>query len=222
VPALREVSLVAGAGELISIIGSNGAGKTTLLRAVSGLVRPRSGEILFEGKRLEQLSTSAVVGAGISHVPEGRELFPRMTVADNLMVGAWLRKNGSTVRRELEAVYHYFPVLKQKSRTLASSLSGGEQQMLAFGRAMMSGPKMLLLDEPSIGLAPLIEHSLMEIVVRLVSDEKIGVLLVEQNAALALSAAKRAYVMELGRITLEGTAEDLMHDDKVKKAYLGL
>ena len=222
IPALRNISLTAEQGELISIIGSNGAGKTTLLRAISGLVRPKSGAIFFNGQRIDGTSTSAIVHQGISHVPEGRELFPRMTIADNLLVGAWPRKSRSVVRRDLEAVYTYFPVLKQKSQVLASSLSGGEQQMLAFGRALMNGPKMLLLDEPSIGLAPLVEHDLMQIVARLAKEENIGVLLVEQNAALALSVANRAYVMELGSIVLEGGAIDLMNNDKVKAAYLGL
>jgi len=222
IAALHSVSLTAAPSELVSIIGSNGAGKTTLLRAISGLVRGSTGTITFEGRRIDGMTAPEIVRAGISHVPEGRELFPRMTVLDNLMVGAWLRKDRSAVRRDLDAVYRYFPVLGQKSRAFAASLSGGEQQMLAFGRALMNGPKLLLLDEPSIGLAPLVERSLMEIVARLAREENIGVVLVEQNAALALGMAARAYVMELGRIVLAGPATDLIDNDKVKKAYLGL
>ena len=222
VSALSEVSLSAEERTITTIVGSNGAGKTTLLKTISGLIRPESGEIRFLGDRIDAASPTDIVRMGISHVPEGRELFPRISVYDNLMVGAYLRKDKKAIRRDLERIYQHFPILKDRRRQLARDLSGGEQQMLAFGRALMSDPKLLLLDEPSIGLAPVIEQRIMETLRVLTVDENVGVVLVEQNAALALSVASHGYVLEQGSLVLQGPANELIKDDNVRAAYLGL
>ena len=222
ISALREVSVSASENTITTIVGSNGAGKTTLLKTISGLLRPASGEIRFLGNRIDNASPSKIVKMGISQVPEGRELFPRIRVYDNLMVGAYLRSDKKGINRDLDRIYHHFPILKDRRRQLARNLSGGEQQMLAFGRALMSGPKMLLLDEPSIGLAPVIEQKIMETISTLTQEEDVGVVLVEQNAALALSIASYGYVLEQGSLALKGPAEDLIKDDSVRAAYLGL
>ena len=219
--ALADVSLSVPARSITTIIGNNGAGKTTLLRTVSGLLAPRSGEILLNGERIDRMSPSKIVELGISHVPEGRELFSRMSVYDNLVLGAFLRRD-TGISRDLDRVYEYFPVLKQKSRLLARNLSGGEQQMLAFGRALMTNPKVLLLDEPSVGLAPLVEQHLIMTVKTLAESEKLAVLLVEQNANLALSVSDNGYVFELGSIVASGTAARLQTDPIIRTAYLGL
>ncbi|MDD9992430.1 MAG: ABC transporter ATP-binding protein [Rhodospirillales bacterium] len=222
VSALSEVSLSAEERTITTIVGSNGAGKTTLLKTISGLIRPASGEIRFLGERIDAASPTDIVRMGISHVPEGRELFPRISVYDNLMVGAYLRKDRKAIRRDLDRIYQHFPILKDRRRQLARDLSGGEQQMLAFGRALMSDPKLLLLDEPSIGLAPVIEQRIMETLRVLTVDENVGVVLVEQNAALALSVASHGYVLEQGSLVLQGPANELIKDDNVRAAYLGL
>ena len=222
ISALSEVSITAEERTITTIVGSNGAGKTTLLKTISGLIRPESGEIHFLGERIDAASPSDIVRMGISHVPEGRELFPRISVYDNLMVGAYLRKDKKAIRRDLERIYQHFPILKDRRRQLARNLSGGEQQMLAFGRALMSGPKLLLLDEPSIGLAPVVEQKIMETLRVLTIDENVGVVLVEQNAALALSVASHGYVLEQGSLVLQGPATELIKDDNVRVAYLGL
>ena len=222
ISALSEVSISAEERTITTIVGSNGAGKTTLLKTISGLIRPESGEIRFLGERIDAASPTAIVRMGISHVPEGRELFPRISVYDNLMVGAYLRKDRKAIRRDLERIYQHFPILKDRRRQLARDLSGGEQQMLAFGRALMSDPKLLLLDEPSIGLAPVIEQRIMETLRVLTVDENVGVVLVEQNAALALSVASHGYVLEQGSLVLQGPANELIKDDNVRAAYLGL
>ena len=222
ISALSEVSLSAGERTITTIVGSNGAGKTTLLKTISGLIRPESGEIRFLGDRIDAASPTDIVRMGISHVPEGRELFPRISVYDNLMVGAYLRKDKKAIRRDLDRIYQHFPILKDRRRQLARDLSGGEQQMLAFGRALMSDPKLLLLDEPSIGLAPVIEQRIMETLRVLTVDENVGVVLVEQNAALALSVASHGYVLEQGSLVLQGPANELIKDDNVRAAYLGL
>lgn len=222
ISALSELSIAAEERTITTIVGSNGAGKTTLLKTISGLIRAESGEIRFLGERIDAASPSAIVRMGISHVPEGRELFPRISVYDNLMVGAYLRKNKKAIRRDLERIYQHFPILKDRRRQLARDLSGGEQQMLAFGRALMSDPKLLLLDEPSIGLAPVIEQKIMETLRVLTVDENVGVVLVEQNAALALSVASHGYVLEQGSLVLQGPANELIKDDNVRAAYLGL
>ena len=222
ISALSDVSVSALENTITTIVGSKGAGKTTLLKTVSGLLRPTAGEISFLGDRIDNASPSAIVRMGISQVPEGRELFPRISVYDNLMVGAYLRSDKKAINRDLERIYHHFPILKDRRRQLARNLSGGEQQMLAFGRALMSGPKMLLLDEPSIGLAPVIEQKIMETISALTQEENVGVVLVEQNAALALSVASYGYVLEQGSLALQGPAENLIKDDSVRAAYLGL
>ena len=222
ISALSEVSISAAERTITTIVGSNGAGKTTLLKTISGLIRPASGEIRFLGDRIDTASPSAIVRMGISQVPEGRELFPRISVYDNLMVGAYLRKDKKAIRRDLERIYVHFPILKDRRRQLARNLSGGEQQMLAFGRALMSDPKLLLLDEPSIGLAPVVEQKIMETLRVLTVDDNVGVVLVEQNAALALSVASHGYVLEQGSLVLQGPANELIKDDNVRAAYLGL
>ena len=222
ISALSEVSISAEERTITTIVGSNGAGKTTLLKTISGLIRPETGEIRFLGERIDAASPTAIVRMGISHVPEGRELFPRISVYDNLMVGAYLRKDRKAIRRDLDRIYQHFPILKDRRRQLARDLSGGEQQMLAFGRALMSDPKLLLLDEPSIGLAPVIEQRIMETLRVLTVDENVGVVLVEQNAALALSVASHGYVLEQGSLVLQGPANELIRDDNVRAAYLGL
>lgn len=220
--AVADVSLRAGGGQITTVIGSNGAGKTTLLKAISGLLPTSAGTIRFAGEPINGKDPSSVLKRGIAQVPEGRELFPRMTVYDNLMVGAFTRRDGVAVRGALERIMHYFPVLKEKLAVFARNLSGGEQQMLAFGRAIMAGPKMLLLDEPSIGLAPLVEQRLIRSVEQLAREEGLGVLLIEQNAALALEVSSYGYVLDLGRVVLEGPASDLRRDEKVRSAYLGI
>ena len=222
ISALSEVSISAEERTITTIVGSNGAGKTTLLKTISGLIRPESGEIRFLGERIDAASPTAIVRMGISQVPEGRELFPRISVYDNLMVGAYLRKDKKAIRRDLEQIYQHFPILKDRRRQLARNLSGGEQQMLAFGRALMSDPKLLLLDEPSIGLAPVIEQKIMETISVLAMEHNVGVVLVEQNAALALSVASHGYVLEQGSLVLQGPANELIKDDNVRAAYLGL
>ena len=222
ISAITDLSIMAAERTITTIVGSNGAGKTTLLKTISGLIHPAEGEIRFLGERIDTASPPEVVRMGISHVPEGRELFPRLSVYDNMMVGAYLRKDKPAIRRDLERIYQHFPILKDRQRQMARNLSGGEQQMLAFGRALMSGPKMLLLDEPSIGLAPVMEQKIMETVKALTLEQGVGVVLVEQNAALALSFASHAYVLEQGSLVLEGPARDLMKNDNVRAAYLGL
>jgi branched-chain amino acid transport system ATP-binding protein len=220
--AVNGFSMRAEGGRITAVIGSNGAGKTTLLKTICGLVKAKSGRITAFGAEIQGQSTAQIVSRGICLVPEGRELFPRMTVADNLMVGAFLRRDKAAIARDLAKVYGYFPVLERKARLPARSLSGGEQQMIAFGRALMAGPKILLLDEPSIGLAPLVEIQLMQALRQLTDDTGIAVVLVEQNAQLALQVSDRAYVLDLGTKALEGVAADLLTDPRVKQAYLGI
>ena len=222
ISALSEVTIAAEERTITTIVGSNGAGKTTLLKTISGLIRPESGEIRFLGERIDAASPTDIVRMGISHVPEGRELFPRISVYDNLMVGAYLRKDRKAIRRDLERIYQHFPILKDRRRQLARNLSGGEQQMLAFGRALMSDPRLLLLDEPSIGLAPVVEQKIMETIRALTQEADVGVVLVEQNAALALSVASHGYVLEQGSLVLQGPAAELIENDSVRAAYLGL
>lgn len=220
--AVNGLSLVAEPSRITAVLGSNGAGKTTLLKSVAGLIPTRSGTIRALGHEIQGLSTAEIVRRGVCLVPEGRELFPRMSVADNLLLGAYLRSDNRAVRSDLDRVYSYFPVLARKSKLPARSLSGGEQQMIAFGRALMAQPRILLLDEPSIGLAPLVERQLMATLRQLTNESGIAVLLVEQNASLALNVSDTAYVLELGSKVLEGTASELLSDPRVKQAYLGL
>jgi branched-chain amino acid transport system ATP-binding protein len=220
--ALRSVTLEVGDGEIVSLLGANGAGKSTTLRTISGLVTPRSGDILFEGKSVKGLPPHKIVKKGISHCPEGRRIFPDLTVYENLvMMGAYLRSDRKEVMESLENMYSLFPKLKERSNQRGGTLSGGEQQMLAIGRALMSKPKLLLLDEPSLGLAP---AAVLDLSKRIREIHSLGVtvLLVEQNAHMALGISDRAYVLEVGKIVLSGKAKELVQLDQVKKAYLGM
>jgi branched-chain amino acid transport system ATP-binding protein len=219
--ALFDVSLEVKAGESVAVIGPNGAGKTTLLRVISKLIDARAGEIRMEGRSLGDVPAHAVLGCGIAHVPENRRLFPRLTVEDNLRMGAFLPGSRARFAERLEFVYSLFPRLRERRRQSAGTLSGGEQQMCAIGRALMSGPKLLLLDEPSAGLAPVVVQSIFELV-RRICAEGFTVLIVEQNIRQVLKVAHRAYLLETGRIRLSGTSGDLLESELIKKAYLGL
>jgi len=219
--AVRGVSFSAEVAKITTLIGANGAGKSTCLKAISGLVPLTSGEIWFGDKRIDGKTPAEIAKLGIAHVPEGRRLFPFMSVYDNLMTGAYLRKDGAEIKKDMEKVFEYFPVLRSKLKQMARSLSGGEQQMLAFGRAFLSKPKLLILDEPSLGLAPLMVEAMGQHVKHFAEDGY-SVILVEQNANLALSIAHRAYVLEVGKVALEGSAEDLKVDEHVKKFYLAV
>jgi branched-chain amino acid transport system ATP-binding protein len=222
IQALWRVSLAVEAGEIITIVGSNGAGKSTILRGITGLVKPRQGSIAFESRRIDGLSPDLIVRLGVSMVPEGRELFPRMTVRENLELGAaYIDRAFVRTAESLEWVLTLFPVLRERSRQLAGTLSGGEQQMLAIGRALMSRPKLLMLDEPSLGLAPLLVAGVFR-TVRQINCEGVTLLLVEQNVRQSLTLAHRAYVLENGRMVMEGKGKDLIADKHVKEAYLGL
>jgi branched-chain amino acid transport system ATP-binding protein len=219
--ALWDVSLEVRAGEAVAVVGPNGAGKTTLLRALSGLIAPRAGELTFEGARLTGRPAHEIVAHGIAHVPEGRRIFPLLTVAENLKMGAFLPSARATYRETLERVYALFPVLHERQRQRAGSLSGGEQQMLAIGRALMSRPRLILLDEPSMGLAPVMVLRLFDLV-RRVREEGYTILVVEQNVRQVLKLVDRAYLLEVGRIRMEGRADALAEQDFVRKAYVGL
>lgn len=218
--ALKGVSLRVEQGEVVSLIGSNGAGKTTTLRTIQGLLRPREGKILFEGGALESLSTEAIVRLGISQSPEGRLIFPRMTVQENLEMGAFSRKDSLGIKSDIERVLHLFPRLRERISQKGGTLSGGEQQMLAIGRAMMARPRLLLLDEPSMGLAPMLVTQIFSII-KDINEQGTTILLVEQNARMALTVAHRGYVLQTGQIVLTGTAKDLQTNETVRKAYLG-
>ncbi len=218
--ALKGVSLTVSQGEVVTLIGSNGAGKTTTLRTIQGLLRPRSGTVLFEGKPLESLSTEAIVRLGISQSPEGRLIFPRMTVQENLEMGAYLRNDTLGIKSDMEKALNLFPRLRERISQKGGTLSGGEQQMLAIGRALMSRPRLLLLDEPSMGLAPMLVSQIFAIV-RDINAEGTTILLVEQNARMALSVAHRGYVIQTGEVVVAGTASDLQSNETVRKAYLG-
>ncbi|MCI5860737.1 ABC transporter ATP-binding protein [Bifidobacterium boum] len=220
IDAVKGISLHVDDGEIVSLIGANGAGKTTTLHTITGLVPAKSGSIVFNGQDLLKTKANKIVTLGMAHVPEGRHVFTRMSVQENLEMGAYSLKDTSHVAEDLDKVYTYFPRLKERRRQLAGTLSGGEQQMVAMGRAIMSRPNTILMDEPSMGLSPKLVKEIFRIIEKL-HDEGITVLLVEQNAKMALSIADRAYVLETGRITMEGKASDLLHDEKVRKAYLG-
>ncbi|MFR0589552.1 ABC transporter ATP-binding protein [Bifidobacterium apri] len=220
IDAVKGISLHVDDGEIVSLIGANGAGKTTTLHTITGLVQAKSGSIVFNGQDLLKTKANKIVTLGMAHVPEGRHVFTRMSVQENLEMGAYSLKDTSHVSEDLDKVYTYFPRLKERRRQLAGTLSGGEQQMVAMGRAMMSRPNTILMDEPSMGLSPKLVKEIFRIIEKL-HEEGITVLLVEQNAKMALSIADRAYVLETGRITMEGKASDLLHDEKVRKAYLG-
>jgi len=221
VPAVRNISITVDDGEIVALIGSNGAGKTTTLRAISGLKHPTTGEILFKGQRINKLPPHKINALGIAMVPEGRRVFPQMTVMENLLMGAFLRKEKEDIQKDLdEVIFRHFPRLKERKNQTAGTLSGGEQQMLAMGRALMSAPKLLLLDEPSLGLSPIMCGEIGKIIMNIHTEGR-TVILVEQNARLALGLAQNAYVIETGDITLSGPAEELRENDEVKKAYLG-
>ena len=218
--ALKDVDLVVNDGEIVSLIGANGAGKTTLLHAISGILKTTSGSIMLNGVELNKKSAKDIVVGGITQVPEGRRIFSGMSVYENLMMGAYLRKDKEEIKKDLENIYERFPILKERSNQDASTLSGGEQQMLAMARAMMSKPKILLLDEPSMGLAPILVKEIFKII-KDIHAQGTTVLLVEQNARMALSIADRAYVLETGKIVLSGTGEELSNSEEIQKAYLG-
>ncbi|OPZ74140.1 MAG: High-affinity branched-chain amino acid transport ATP-binding protein LivF [Firmicutes bacterium ADurb.Bin456] len=218
--AVKEISLQVQEGELVALLGANGAGKTTTLRAISGTVRPRNGTITFKGQDLSQVSAHHIVGIGIAHCPEGRQVFSRLSVLENLMLGAFLRKDKKEINHDLEWTYTLFPILAERKKQSAGTLSGGEQQMLAIGRVLMSRPSLILFDEPSLGLAPLFVEKIFEVIQYLKAEGK-TILLVEQNAYHALEVADRGYVLETGFIKLSGTAGELLANDDVKKAYLG-
>ena len=216
--AIKGVSFEVGEGEIVALIGANGAGKSTILKTVSGLMHPRSGNISFCGDDIAHMDAYKLLRHGLAHVPEGRRIFQQMTVQDNLEMGAYIRKDVS--KDDLEKVFNYFPRLKERRTQIAGTLSGGEQQMLAMSRALMSHPKMIMLDEPSMGLAPILIDQIFEIIKQLHADGT-TILLVEQNASKALEIADRAYVLETGKVTLSGTGKELAQSDEVKKAYLG-
>ena len=220
IKAVRQIDMDIAQGEIVSLIGANGAGKSTTLRALSGLVKAAGGSVEFEGKDITGWSAKAIVEAGISHCPEGRQIFPRMTVMENLELGAYTRKDTKNLSVEYDRIFEYFPVLAQRRSQMGGTLSGGEQQMLAIGRALMSKPKLLLLDDPSLGLAPLLVEKIFEIIQN-INREGMTVLLIEQNAWQALNIANRGYVMETGSVAVTGAAAELLHNDHVRRAYLG-
>ena len=220
IQALKGISFEVNEGEVIALIGANGAGKTTILHAVSGLLSPKAGSINFEGNDLTKTPAYKIVSMGMSHVPEGRRVFSQLTVYENLKLGAFTRKDGAEIEETLQSVYQRFPRLEERKKQFAGTLSGGEQQMLAMGRALMSRPKIILMDEPSMGLSPIMVTQIFDII-KSISASGTTVLLVEQNARKALSIADRGYVLETGKIVLEGKAKELLNDDTIKKAYLG-
>ena len=221
VKALSDVSMVLGEGDIIAVIGTNGAGKTTMLRAFTGLTRVAKGEIWYQGKRIDQLNPDQIVGLGISMVPEGRHVYPLMNVRDNLLMGAFLRRDKVEVKRDLERMFERFPILKQRIRQQASTLSGGEQQMVAISRALMARPKLLLMDEPSLGLAPLVVRDIARSILSINREDQVSVILVEQNSRMALKLSSRAYVLETGRVALEGASDELVNNKEVRRLYLG-
>lgn len=219
--ALKGISLKVAEGKIVTLIGANGAGKSTTLRTISGIVRPREGRITFEGKDMTRLPAYEIVGMGIAMVPEGRRVFTNLTVMENLLLGAHTRRDSGDVQRDLEWICELFPILKERASQSAGTLSGGEQQMLAVGRALMSRPRLLLMDEPSLGLAPYLVKEVFK-TIRQLHDEGTTILLVEQNARAALRIADYGYILETGEIFLQGTGEELVHNDDVRKAYLGV
>jgi branched-chain amino acid transport system ATP-binding protein len=221
VQALHGVTLHVDKGEVVALIGSNGAGKTTTLRTISGLMHPAKGQVIFDGQDISGTSASKIVELGICQSPEGRRLFPRMTVQDNLLMGAYTRRDRANIDRDMKHVYELFPRVEERRSQIAGTLSGGEQQMLAMGRALMARPKVVMLDEPSLGLAPILVDTIFA-VIKEINSEGTPVLLVEQNASKALAAAHRAYVLETGVVAKEGTGKELLESEDVQKAYLGM
>ncbi len=222
VPALRDVSFHVEEGETVALIGPNGAGKTTTMHTISGLLKPKSGEILYNGKNICGTEAYKLVSGGISQVPEGRGIFPVLTVEENIEIGAFLRKDKQEIKNDRDWVYELFPRLKERMKQISGTLSGGELQMLAMARALMARPKLLLLDEPSMGLAPVIVEDVFHIIRQINREQHTTILLVEQNAQMALTAANRAYIIEVGQIIREGEAKNLMKDTEIQKSYLGL
>jgi branched-chain amino acid transport system ATP-binding protein len=220
IQAIKGVSLQVEESSAVTLIGANGAGKTTVLRTISGLKHPASGEIRFQGRRIDRMEAESVVKLGVAHCPEGRRLFPFMTVLENLLMGTYTRTDSGEVKQDLEKVYTTFPKLKERMRQKAGTLSGGEQQMLAIARALMVKPKLILLDEPSLGLSPILTKQVAHIIAS-IRQIGIGILLVEQNSIMALRLADYAYVLETGKVLLQGSAEDLLNNQRVKEAYLG-
>jgi branched-chain amino acid transport system ATP-binding protein len=221
VMALRGVSIEVPEGSIVTILGANGAGKTTLMKTVSGALAPHKGNIQFRGQRIDGLEPDVLVKRGIAHVPEGREVFPFLTVAENLIMGAYTRRDKAEISRDIEMVYDYFPILRERRQQNAGTLSGGQQQMLAIGRGLMSRPSLMLLDEPSLGLSPLLVQEIFAIVRRLNQEQGVTILLVEQNANVALQTADYGYVLETGRIVMAGSAEKLLNSDDIREFYLG-
>ena len=220
--AIRGVSLDVHPGTIVTVLGANGAGKTTILKTISGVMDPGKGSVIFEGREIQKTDPDKVTRMGISHVPEGREVFPFLTVAENLAMGAYTRKDSAGISSDIDLVYEYFPRLKERHAQPAGSMSGGEQQMLAIGRALMARPKVILMDEPSLGLSPKLIKDIFEIIVRLNREQKATILLVEQNAKVALETAHFGYVLEVGRIVMEDTTERLMEKEDIKEFYLGM
>lgn len=220
VRAVKGISFTVEQGQVVTLVGTNGAGKTTTLRTISGLIKPESGEIWFQGERIDSTPAHAITVLGLAHSPEGRRIFPRLTVEDNLMLGAFARRDKAAISADLDRAFDLFPILKERRAQPAGTFSGGEQQMLAIGRAMMSRPKLLMLDEPSMGLSPLMMQRIMSTIVEL-QREGVTILLVEQNAQAALSLADYGYVLEVGKIVLQNTGKALLTDENVRKAYLG-
>ena len=218
--AIKGISFEVNQGEVIALIGANGAGKTTTLHTITGLIRPSGGQIIFDGKDITKTPAHKIVSMGMAHVPEGRRIFQQLTVLENLKLGAYTRKNSAEIADSLKMVYERFPRLEERNNQVAGTLSGGEQQMLAMGRALMSKPRIILMDEPSMGLSPLLVSEIFDII-RVIRESGTTVLLVEQNAQKALSIADRAYVLETGAISLSGKSSDLINDESVRKAYLG-
>ena len=218
--AIKGINITVNDGELVSLVGANGAGKTTILHTISGLLHATSGDILLDGKSLQKVPANTIINMGLAHVPEGRHIFSRMTVEENLRMGAYIMNDTKRINDNMEKVFHHFPRLKERSRQLGGTLSGGEQQMLATGRALMTNPKILLMDEPSMGLSPILVNEIFTIIEQL-HNSGITILLVEQNAKKALAVADRAYVLETGKISMSGSAKELAEDDRVRKAYLG-
>jgi branched-chain amino acid transport system ATP-binding protein len=222
IQALKGVDIEVDEGEIITLIGANGAGKTTTLMSISGIVPPRSGEIYFMGKPIHRMSPDKIVSLGISQVPEGRHIFPHLTVTENLHMGAFLRKDKNRIKEDMEYIFELFPIITERRHQAGGTLSGGEQQMLAISRSLMASPRLLLLDEPSLGLAPKIVKHIFDIIKKINTEQKTTIFLVEQNANLALQVAHRGYVMENGSIVLEDSADRLLSNEEVKKAYLGV
>ncbi|MEU5094230.1 ABC transporter ATP-binding protein [Streptomyces sp. NPDC020996] len=220
IEAVKGISFTVEAGQVVTLIGTNGAGKTTTLRTLSGLLKPSSGKIIFDGQPLNGVPAHKIVALGLAHSPEGRHIFPRLSIEENLQLGAFLRKDKEGIDKDIQRAYDLFPILGERRKQAAGTLSGGEQQMLAMGRALMSQPKLLMLDEPSMGLSPIMMQKIMSTIVELKSQGT-TILLVEQNAQAALSLADQGHVMEVGNIVLSGTGQDLLHDESVRKAYLG-